>query len=160
MKKFTAIHVYDFDGTVVDSSHRYRTQIGSDGVERIDLQHWIDNEHKTLEDSLLPLADQYKADIQNPAVFVVVATARIWCNLSKAFAAREGVTPQHLIARLSREDNRGGAELKISGLNKLLENPVFENAEMHVFEDNTSYLKSLCDTFGAIGHYYPSKQGH
>ena len=153
------ISVYDMDGTVIDSSHRYKTQIGADGVERIDLQYWIDNEHKTLGDSLLPMAKQFKDDMKNPEVFVIIATARIWCDLSKEFAAREGLAG-HVIARKDRNDNRGGAELKISGINKLLGLKQFKNAKIKVFEDNVNYLKTLCDRFDAIGVYVPSVQGH
>lgn len=154
------ISVYDMDGTVIDSSHRYRTQICADGVERIDLQYWIDNEHKTLDDSLLPLAEQFKADLKDPETFVIIATARIWCELSKEFAKREGLEGAHVIARKDRNDNRGGAELKISGINKLLGLKQFRNAKIKVFEDNVNYLKTLCDRFNATGVYIPSKQGH
>ena len=34
--------IYDMDGTIVDSSHRYRTQITPQG-EKIDLQFWRDH---------------------------------------------------------------------------------------------------------------------
>jgi len=155
------ISVYDFDGTVVDSSHRYRTQIDANGLEKIDLQYWIDNEHKTLEDTLLPLAERFKEELANPEIFVIVATARIWCELSEKMAVREGVKAQHIIARKDRNDQRGGAALKITGLKRLLNLKQFKNVkEIHIFEDNQNYLNDLVDAFNGIGHFYPSNQGH
>ena len=155
------IHVYDFDGTIVDSSHRYKSVLCEDGIERIDLQHWIDNEYRALGDSVLPLAEQYREDVADPEIFTIVATARIWCQLTEQFAMVHDLEPNHVIARIDRNDCRGGAELKITGIKKLLRLAGFAAVEqIHVFEDNTAYLKSMCDSLGAIGHYYPSNQGH
>lgn len=154
------MHVFDFDGTICDSSHRYRTQM-VEGVEKIDLQYWIDNEHKALEDSLLPLVELYRESLADISIYTVIATARIWCDLSVQFAAREGITPQHVIARRDRQDNRGGAELKIDGIDTLLHKLGLRDIEkIEVFEDNTDYLRDICNAIGAIGHYYPSVQGH
>jgi hypothetical protein len=156
-----SLHVYDFDGTVCDSSERYRTIIGADGVTRIDLNYWIENEYRTLEDSLLPLAARFKKELTDPSIYVVVATARIWDDLSVQFAKREGVTPQSVIARRNRQDTRKGADLKIQGIKKLLNLKQFKKLDtIHVFEDNIDYLKTLCDKFHAEGHYFPSVQGY
>lgn len=156
-----SIHIFDFDGTLVDSSHRYRTQICADGVERIDLPHWIENEDKALNDTPLPLVARYRELCNDPAAFVIVATARIWCDLSRRFVELHDMKPQHVIARRDRNDTRGGAALKINGIRKLRNLRQFQNArEIHVYEDNINYLKTMCDTLGAVGHYFPSKQGH
>ncbi len=154
------LKAYDFDGTIVDSSHRYQTQM-VDGVEKIDLEHWIANEHKVMQDSLLPLAEQYKQDLLNPHIFVVVATARIWCDLTAQFAAIKGIVPDAIISRSGRQDQRGGIDLKVTGLNQILALPELCTVEeVHIFEDNADYLKGICDALGAIGHYIPSNQGH
>ena len=152
------IHIFDFDGTLVDSTHRYRTMpCGT----KIDLQHWIDNEHLTMGDSLLPLVDQFRALVASPTDYVIIATARIWCDLSEKFAIENDVQAQIIFARRDREDTRGGAELKIQGVRRLLNLKQFANVkEIHVYEDNVSYLKTICDHFDAEGHYYPSEQGH
>ena len=158
---FKKLFIYDFDGTLVDSSHRYKGMICADGVERIDLAHWIANEYRVLDDTLLPEVKNYLLALADPAIFVVIATARIWCDLSKEFVRREGIQPQHVIARRDRKDDRGGAALKIEGVNALLESNVFtEKPEIHVFEDNLQYLQTLCDYYRARGHYFPSNQGH
>ena len=64
------------DGTIVCSLHRYRTQV-IQGRELLDLQFWRENQHKAMQDSLLPLAVQYKADLNNPEIYVIIATARV-----------------------------------------------------------------------------------
>ena len=153
------VNIYDFDGTLVDSSHRYRGMICADGVERIDLDHWIENEHLAINDSLLPLMEQFRKDTENPEVFVIIATARVWCEVTQEFADIHGIEPDLLVARTNRADCRGGAELKIEGIAPLLSQEKFSNAEVHVFEDNDSYLDKLCKAFSAIGHFIPSNQG-
>lgn len=152
------IHVYDMDGCIVDSSHRYRTMpCGT----KIDLPYWIENEHKTLEDTLLPLAAQYQADVANPEIFTIIATARIWCNLTQAFAETVLGLPNFHIARRDRDDTRGGAALKITGVKRLLNLKQFcKVEEIHVFEDNINYCKDVAEALGGVGHYYPSVQGH
>ena len=66
------IAIYDMDGTVVCSLHRYKTI-----DNKIDLQYWRDNEYRAMGDSLLPLAEQYKSDLADNDCFVIIATARI-----------------------------------------------------------------------------------
>ena len=71
------VQVYDMDGTIVDSLHRYRTIKNLDGTERIDLEYWRANEYRAMQDKLLPLADQYKRDLLCPNTYVIIATARV-----------------------------------------------------------------------------------
>lgn len=152
------IHLFDFDGTLVDSSHRYRTM---DCGTKIDLQHWIDNEYLTMNDTLLPLIDQFRELVASAEDYVIIATARIWCDLSEQFAVENDVNAQIIFARRDRQDTRGGAQLKIQGVKRLLNLKQFKHVEeIHVYEDNVSYLKTMCDTLGGKGHYFPSNQGH
>ena len=152
------IHIYDMDGTLVDSSHRYRTMpCGT----RIDLQYWIDNECKTLEDTLLPETARFRELVESPEDYVVIATARIWCELTQQFVEKNDIQPNCIFARRDREDTRGGAQLKIQGIKKLLNLKQFRNVEeFHVYEDNVSYMKTICDEFNGKGYYFPSRQGH
>ena len=152
------IHLFDFDGTLVDSSPRYRTMpCGS----RIDLQYWIEHEDKTMHDVVLPLMDKFRALVASPEDYAIIATARIWCDLSEQFALENDINPQIIFSRQGRTDTRGGAQLKITGVKKLLNLKQFANVtEIHVYEDNVSYLKDMCDTLGGEGHYFPSNQGH
>jgi phosphoglycolate phosphatase-like HAD superfamily hydrolase len=155
----TQLHVFDFDGTLVDSSHRYRV---NPATGKIDLDYWIANEHRALEDKPLPLLN-YFLDLQDsPNHYPIIATARIWCDLSQQWAAAHGIRC-HVIARRDRSDNRGGAALKVTGVRKLLNLKQFANvAQAHVYEDNAAYLRDICAGLPvpALAHFFPSNQGH
>lgn len=150
------IHVFDLDGTLVDSSHRYKTLIDSNGGEKIDLDYWRKNSDKVFLDEPLPLVEKFKELLKKPETLVVIATARVWCELSQKFLEHHNLMPHALIARMSEHDNRKGTDLKIEGLKKIN----VKDAEYHIYEDNLDYLKGLMKEFNAIGHYCPSKQGH
>lgn len=163
MAKISKIRVYDMDGTTVCSLHRYRTVIGADGVERIDLQHWRDNEPRAYDDSLLPLAATYQADITDPETFVVIATARVLHGPDYAFIADKLGMPDHIISRKDG-DTRSGGLLKVLGLRRLLSLAQFSTiSDMVFFEDNRAYLAAVVDAFkhrGMRGVFIPSLQGH
>ena len=150
------VSIYDMDGTIVDSLHRYRTMpCGT----KIDLQHWRDNEHKAYSDSLLPLAEQYKADLADPNCYVIIATARVIRNEDMRFITDKLGMPDHIISR-KEGDNISGSLLKINGLQKFFNLKNFKRAAFTFYEDNVSYLKAVCDKFNIRGVYVPSKQGH
>lgn len=150
------IKIYDMDGTIVDSTHRYKTlECGT----KIDLQFWRDNEYLAYNDSLLPLAEQYKKDIQNPECYVIIATARIIRNEDMRFIKDKLGMPNHIISR-KENDSRSGGLLKVLGLKKFFNLKNFKSAKAVFFEDNVNYLKTVCDYFNIEGVYIPSKQGH
>ena len=72
MERLKRIHVYDLDGTLLDSSHRYRSN--PDGT--IDFDYWIANQSLCDFDKPLPLAQQYIADLANPETYVIICTMR------------------------------------------------------------------------------------
>lgn len=154
------IRVYDMDGTIVCSLHRYRTMpCGS----RIDLEYWRANEPRAYDDSLLPLAETYKADLLDPETFVVIATARVLNGPDYAFIADKLGMPDHIISRKAG-DTRSGALLKVLGLRRLLSLRQFSDVrDMVFFEDNKAYLNAVVNEFferGMRGVFIPSKQGH
>lgn len=151
------IAIYDMDGTIVCSLHRYRTIDG-----KIDLQFWRDNEPRAMEDSLLPLAEQYRADLADKDCFVIIATARVLNNPDIEFINTKLGKPDYIISRKSG-DSRSGALLKVLGLNKLFSLKQFAKVKKDCivfYEDNASYLKAVCDAFKIRGVYVPSEQGH
>lgn len=150
------IKIYDMDGTIVDSTHRYKTL---DCGTKIDLQYWRDNEYRAYNDSLLPLAEQYKKDIQNPECYVIIATARIIRNEDMRFIKDKLGMPDYIISR-KENDSRSGGLLKILGLKKFFNLKNFKQAKAVFYEDNVSYLKAVCDYFKIEGVYIPSNQGH
>lgn len=149
------IAIYDMDGTIVCSLHRYRTV-----DDKIDLAYWRENEYRAMDDSLLPLSAQYFADMADENCFVFIATARILRDADKKFIAEYLGKPNGIISR-AEGDTRSGGLLKILGLKKLFNLRQFAGIRDIIFyEDNTSYLKAVCDYFNIRGIYIPSKQGH
>lgn len=154
------VSIYDMDGTIVDSSHRYRTIIDENNVERIDLQYWRENEYRAMEDGLLPLANQYMEELQNPDVFVIIATARVLREPDWQFITEILGKPDAVVSRLGDGDTRSGKELKIKGLQKVFNDNELPTTNAVFYEDNIQYLKAVCDHFQIRGVYIPSIQGH
>jgi len=153
------VSIYDMDGTIVDSTHRYRTITDQNGVTKIDLQHWRENQHLAMADSLLPLASQYRRDLMDSECYVIIATARVMNEPDHQFLREVLGQPDYLISR-QEGDSTSGGQLKINGLTKFFNLKSFYNAEFTFYEDNATYLKTVCDRFNIRGVYIPSNQGH
>ncbi len=153
------VHIYDMDGTVVCSLHRYRTRETANGRPAIDLDYWIANEHKAYDDKLLPLAEQYRKDIADARTFVIIATARHLRCADRKFIREKLGRPDAIVSRAGRSDTRGGADLKISGLKRIFDKHDLHGAVKVFWEDNFSYLSKVCAAIGARGVLVPSKQG-
>lgn len=151
------IKIYDMDGTIVCSMHRYRT---NEAGTAIDLDYWRANEYRAFDDSLLPLAAEYKADLENPETYVIIATARVLNEPDMKFIKEKLGMPNYIVSRRGNTDTRSGKELKIKGLQKFFNLKNFKNAKAVFFEDNMAYLKAVCDHFKITGVYVPSLQGH
>jgi hydroxymethylpyrimidine pyrophosphatase-like HAD family hydrolase len=158
MAKINRVAVYDMDGTIVDSSHRYRTITDENG-ERIDLDFWRENEYKAMQDGLLPMYEQYRADLADENCYVIIATARVMNDPDWQFVKEILGEPDYFISRKSG-DTQSGKTLKINGLAKFFNLVTFKNADFVFYEDNVSYLKAVCDRFKIRGVYIPSVQGH
>lgn len=150
-------HIYDMDGTIVCSMHRYRSMIAS-GKITIDFPYWIQNQHKAMADSLLPLASQYKKDISDSSVFVIIATARVLNEPDQDFIAQKLGNPDAIVSRKDG-DSSSGAMLKINGLKSVFNIASLWDTEKRFWEDNLHYLTSVCSALGIRGHYVKSQQG-
>lgn len=153
------VEIYDMDGTIVDSSHRYRTIRGADGVERIDLEYWRANEYRAMDDGLLPLATQYRESLKDRSKYVIIATARVMNAPDWQFVLEVLGAPNYLISRAAG-DTQSGKTLKIKGLQRFFNLRQFKPENAVFYEDNVEYLKAVCDHFNIRGVYIPSKQGH
>ncbi len=157
------IHIYDLDGTVIDSSHRYRTITDENGNTKIDLTYW--REHDTEEyisnDMLLPLAANYKRDLLDDTVCVIIATARacVKGDANYTFIERNLGLPNYFIHRRGLDDKRKGAEIKIKGLRRILNLKQYRNAIKVFFEDNIDYLINVSYAIDAHPVYVKSNQG-
>lgn len=127
--------------------------------ERIDLDYWRENEYRAMQDSLLPLADQYRNDLADKSCYVIIATARVMGAADWRFVREVLGEPDYFISRRSG-DTQSGKTLKINGLAKFFNLVNFKNASFVFYEDNVEYLKAVCDRFNIRGVYVPSKQGH
>ncbi len=148
------VSIYDMDGTIVCSMHRYRAVDG-----KIDLAYWRENEFRAMGDSLLPLAEQYKNDLLDPNCYVIIATARVIRDADMQFINEILGKPDYLISRKDGDSISGGM-LKINGLARFFNLKNFKNASFTFYEDNATYLKTVCDRFNIRGVYVPSQQGH
>jgi hypothetical protein len=153
------LSIYDMDGTIVDSSHRYRTIIGEDNIERIDLDYWRNNEYRAMQDGLLPMASKYQEDLACPNTYVIIATARVIHDADMQFINEILGKPDYLVSR-KKGDNQSGKTLKINGLQRFFNLKQFKTADAVFYEDNIQYLKAVCDHFNIRGVYIPSIQGH
>lgn len=158
MAKINRVAIYDMDGTIVDSSHRYRTIVDDNG-ERIDLDYWRENEYRAMDDKLLPMFDQYKADLEDPNCYVIIATARVMNAPDWQFVNEILGMPDYFISR-NPGDSQSGKTLKINGLARFFNLVNFKGADFVFYEDNIQYLKAVCDRFNIRGVYIPSVQGH
>lgn len=157
--KINRVQVYDMDGTIVDSMHRYRTIRNSDGSERIDLEYWRANEYRAMSDSLLPLADQYKMDLIDPHCYVIIATARVINRPDAEFINKILGCPDYIISR-KHSDTQSGKTLKCNGLAKFFNLPNFALADWTFYEDNLDYLTAVCTRFPIKPVFVQSNQGH
>lgn len=162
---YNKIKVFDIDGLLVDSSHRYRT--GADG--KIDLPYWRakDNWYFIMQDKNLPFAEYYKKCLADDNIYVIIATARA-CVLGDGnyhYIKFKLGMPNRFIHRQGEGDNRGGAALKIAGIKPILNLKQFRNCKIDVYEDNSDYLRDITHAMRdsgheCVGHFNPSYQGH
>ena len=139
------IHIYDIDETLVNSKHRYRNLPSGS----IDLPYWIKNAtpEKIAMDSLLPLAEQYKADILDPSIYVVIATARYCQDADYDYVKRELGWPDYFISRKAN-DNRADSVLKVLGLRRLRSLRQFAQLAACFWDDNPLNIKAVQSELG------------
>ena len=146
---FKRIHVYDLDGVLVDTAHRYRNK--PDGS--IDLAYWLANRtrEKMAQDKMLPLAKQFRADCFNPHTYTVICTARQSHPLDLAFIAGHLGIPDNVIMR-PVGNNEADCTLKRKQLNQLFALRQFNHLPKKFWEDNLKNINSCRDLFDAVFH--------
>jgi hypothetical protein len=160
---YTNIEIFDLDGTVIDSIHRYKTlKCGT----KIDLQYWRDNAipEKILKDKLLPLAEYYQDCLKKAGFYVVVATSRVITSADYIFIKEilgNGTMPDRFIHRKNDSDSRKGSEIKARPIRSIMNLKCFKDAEINFYDDNLDYLQGFKDIIPeTITHHIPSNQGH
>jgi hypothetical protein len=144
---FEKIHVYDLDGVLVDSSHRYRNK--PDGT--IDLPYWFANRvpEKIAKDRLLPLAKQYIADAISDHVYTVICTSRAWHVNDVEFIVGRLGAPDKLIMRPEGNKEPDGI-LKRKALRPLFSLRQFRNLPRALWEDNRHNIAALSELFDRV----------
>ena len=154
------IHIFDLDGTVINSLHRYKTMPCN---TRIDLPFWLENANKKMitKDTLLPLAKFYKECLQDKEIYVVIATCRLANKHDLKFVNEKLGTPDKFIFNIGELEKMKGGDFKGKKLSFLNNLKQFRNAEKHFWEDNKDYLNKVAEYIpNLICHYVPSKQGY
>jgi hypothetical protein len=143
------IHVYDLDGVLVDTAHRYRNLANGS----IDLAYWLTNRtaDKIAQDKILPLARQYHADCLNPEIYTVICTARQWHTLDVAFIVGYLGAPDKLIMR-PEGNQEHDATLKRKQLNQLFALRQFNKLPKKFWDDNLKNLSACRDLFDSVFH--------
>ena len=133
------IYIFDLDGTVIDSSHRFT----GTAEGKVNLAKWIEDSTREniFKDSLLPLAKFMKA-LMKANQNVWICTAR---NMSKDdfdFLAEKGIKAKTILCRKDG-DHRADAEMKTAKLKRLFNLKQFQNAEKIMFDDNKTNQQEM-----------------
>jgi hypothetical protein len=139
--------IWDLDGTVIDSSHRYSTLANGD----IDLPRWIaDNTRANIEqDKLLPLAELMKSNYRQGDI-VIICTARVLGVWDHCFLAENGIKAHFILSR-AKGDNRGDAEMKKAKLFALfadLKVPFSRWSKASTFYDDNQGVLNMAEKLG------------
>lgn len=146
---FDRIHVYDFDGVLVDSSHRYRNK--PDGT--IDIDYWFANRvpEKIAQDKLLPLASQYIADCAIDNIYTIICTSRADFFADREYINNNLAQPNKLIMRPAGNMEPDGP-LKRKQLMRLFNLKQFRKLPRFFWEDNKKNIAACADLFTRCFH--------
>ena len=164
MKNKTQLHVFDIDGVLLDSTHRYRT-IQTENGEKLDLAHWRKNEKFCYHDRPLVLAEKYKKLLNQKNAYVIIATSRIIKrNDYRLIKVKLGLP--HAIVSRNNNAQKGGF-LKLQGILSVMDKANLYNIKkINIYEDNIEYLKIMADglknalNIQPNAFYIVSNQGH
>ena len=164
MKNKTQLHVFDIDGVLLDSTHRYKT-IQTENGEKLDLNHWRKNEKHCKRDKPLELAEKYKKLLNQKNAYVIIATSRIIKrNDYRLIKVKLGLP--HAIVSRNNNAQKGG-HLKLNGVLSVMDKANLYNIKkINIYEDNIDYLKVIADglrnalNIQPNAHYIVSSQGH
>ena len=138
------IYIFDLDGTVIDSSHRFT----GNAEGKVNLEKWIadSTRENSFKDSLLPLAKFMKA-LMKANQNVWICTARNMKQDDFDFLAHHGIKAKTILCRKDG-DHRADAEMKIAKLKRLFNLKQFQNSEKIMFDDNPTIRHELKKELG------------
>ena len=136
------IHIFDLDGTVIDSRHRYKTLDNGD----IDLAHWLEASkcvETVFRDSLLPRAQTMRR-VYAEGHLTIVCTSRtldtIWPNFLKIHNL-----PYHALLARPQGCMTGDADLKEKMLDEFFgqHNTCIDELQCVMYEDHLGVIDRL-----------------
>lgn len=146
--------IFDLDGTVIDTSHRYRNLPNG----HIDLEYWFANSipEKIAQDALLPLADSMRK-MYDAGHHIIVCTARDFSPLNGVdlgavytkFLLDNGLHSHAILHRIMAGPDHGtlgDGELKIRLLNDYFKSIGFasaRDASPLMFDDNLKVIDAM-----------------
>jgi hypothetical protein len=138
------IHVYDLDGVLVDTSHRYRNK--PDGT--IDLDYWCEmrTRENIQKDKILGRAEKYLADCLNPRIYTVICTSRMYHVDDIEFIVGRLGAPDKLLMR-PEGNKEGDAILKVRALSRLFNLRQFKELPKFFWEDNIKNIEATRHLF-------------
>lgn len=134
-------HVFDLDGTVIDSSHRQAAK----PCGAFDLEHWREHStpEKIFQDTLLPRAHSMRRQYYS-GNYVIICTARIMSEADFQFLDRHSLFAD---AVLFRPDgcNDADADLKEYMLDEFFDGMdlTLDNERVVMYEDNLSVIERM-----------------
>lgn len=142
------IHIFDLDGTVIDSSHR---QMYNPLTGALDLKNWVINStpEKVANDSLLPFADFWRYLLANTNDFIMVCTARVMRQPDFDFLTNNGLRARKIYSRpygCQEKDHL----LKLMQLRGFFNLSPFKMAEKFLYDDNAKVREALQGVSGII----------
>lgn len=155
MARLRTIHVFDLDGVLVDSSHRYRNLPNG----AIDLDYWLANRtaENIAKDKLLPFAKKYRRDVAADHIYTVICTARQDMPEDVDYIVSHLGAPDKLIMRRAG-DNTPDGQLKRRELARLFNLRQFSHLPRFFWDDNPKNLAACFDLFTRVFHIQ-SNQG-
>ena len=139
---FTNIIIFDLDATIVDSSHR--TPNHPDGTLNLPLYLELKTREKTMQDTLLPLANFWKS-LDLSKTYVVVCTARTWLDFDQDFLDMHGLKAHKILHRAAdgSENHSPDAKLKNKWLRRVLNLRQFAKLPAIMFDDASPVISEM-----------------
>ena len=135
-------YVFDLDGTVIDSSHRYKTL----PCGNIDLAHWLEQAEcraATFRDTLLPLADTMRR-LYYSGNHVIICTSRTIHDNWLEFLDHHKLFSDAILCRPEGVMD-GDADLKEFMLDEYFDGlgTCIENERVVMFEDHMGVIERM-----------------
>lgn len=139
---FKRVVVFDLDETIIDSAHR--TPNRPDGTLDLERYFALKNRESIFRDSLLPLADTFKA-LNRSENYVVICTARAMNQDDYDFLAANGLDAHLIMCRpLNGSENHiKDAALKARKIQRLRNLKQFRNKPVVMFDDAIPVIRAM-----------------